>query len=265
MQRVWGTVACSRVRFAVYLGSNNGHLATAIPAIGNEVRRKSGRPNKRMQLTKLRAAPVLQAEVPPCAPAGQTDGGTASQLIRSVRQTSGRWSEVTRTAIITLAMLTSVHWAEAGRDSRGFFVPPTALDVIEESGKLYSSVRYYVREPYPAETTLAFICRNLEERGWRPVTGTALEKYERSSLESGWDELPGKSGRVVVRIWSARWLDAKGDQVIYTLGYSSPMAEQGLQPVYLLVSALYHDKAVAPLFRAELQKEVDRIRPWLRP
>ena len=45
-------------------------------------------PNKRMQLTKLRAAPALRAEVPPCAPAGQPDGGTASQLIRSVRQTA---------------------------------------------------------------------------------------------------------------------------------------------------------------------------------
>ena len=44
-------------------------------------------PNERMQLTKLRAAPERQAEVPPCAPAGKTDGGTASQLIRSVRQT----------------------------------------------------------------------------------------------------------------------------------------------------------------------------------
>jgi hypothetical protein len=44
--------------------------------------------NKRMQLTKLRAAPVRQAEVPPCAPAGEMDGGTASQLIRSVGQTS---------------------------------------------------------------------------------------------------------------------------------------------------------------------------------
>ena len=44
-------------------------------------------PNKRMQLTKLRAAPVLQAEVPPCAPAGESDGGTASQLIRGVGQT----------------------------------------------------------------------------------------------------------------------------------------------------------------------------------
>ncbi len=45
-------------------------------------------PNKRMQLTKLRAAPVWQAEVPPCAPDGETDGGTASQLIRRVRRTN---------------------------------------------------------------------------------------------------------------------------------------------------------------------------------
>ena len=54
---------------------------------GSTRQRMSGRPNKRMQLTKLRAAPVLQAEVPPCAPAGETDGGTASQLIRGVRPT----------------------------------------------------------------------------------------------------------------------------------------------------------------------------------
>jgi hypothetical protein len=47
-----------------------------------------GPQNKRMQLTKLRAAPVRQAEVPPCAPAGQMDGGTASQLIRGVGRTS---------------------------------------------------------------------------------------------------------------------------------------------------------------------------------
>jgi len=44
-------------------------------------------PSNKMRLTKLRAAPVLRAEVPPCAPAGQMDGGTASQLIRSVRRT----------------------------------------------------------------------------------------------------------------------------------------------------------------------------------
>ena len=39
---------------------------------------------------KLRAAPVRQAEVPPCAPAGRSDGGTASQLIRGVRRTMRR-------------------------------------------------------------------------------------------------------------------------------------------------------------------------------
>ncbi len=44
-------------------------------------------PNKRMQLTKLRAAPERQGKVPPCAPAGEMAGGTASQLIRSVGRT----------------------------------------------------------------------------------------------------------------------------------------------------------------------------------
>jgi hypothetical protein len=44
-------------------------------------------PNKAMQLTKLRAAPGRACKVPPCAPAGQTGGGTASQLIASVRRT----------------------------------------------------------------------------------------------------------------------------------------------------------------------------------
>jgi hypothetical protein len=48
-------------------------------------------PNNAMQLTKLRAAPELRAEVPPCAPAGESDGGTASQLIASVRRQSVVW------------------------------------------------------------------------------------------------------------------------------------------------------------------------------
>jgi hypothetical protein len=42
-----------------------------------------------MQLTKLRAAPERLDKVPPRVPAGQTDGGTASQLIPRVGQTYG--------------------------------------------------------------------------------------------------------------------------------------------------------------------------------
>jgi hypothetical protein len=57
------------------------------PANDNEARR-SVQSNKGMKLTKLRAAPVLQAEVPPCARAASMDAGTASQLIPGVRRTS---------------------------------------------------------------------------------------------------------------------------------------------------------------------------------
>jgi hypothetical protein len=52
-----------------------------------KVGRALGPSNKRMQLTKLRAAPERQGKVPPCARASRMDGGTASQLIRSVGRT----------------------------------------------------------------------------------------------------------------------------------------------------------------------------------
>jgi len=73
-------------RGSVARGRARGQLPHELTTWGERARP----PNKRMQLTKLRAAPVWQAEVPPCAPAGGTDGGTASQLIRSVRPTGGR-------------------------------------------------------------------------------------------------------------------------------------------------------------------------------
>jgi hypothetical protein len=44
-------------------------------------------PNKGRKQTKLKSAPERRAEVPPCAPAGEMDGGTASQLVRRVRRT----------------------------------------------------------------------------------------------------------------------------------------------------------------------------------
>ena len=64
-------------------------LGQFAPGSAKAKRRATRPPNKRMQLTKLRAAPVWRAEVPPCASAGQRDGGTASQLIRSVIRTYG--------------------------------------------------------------------------------------------------------------------------------------------------------------------------------
>jgi hypothetical protein len=65
--------------------------------------------NKRMQLTKLRAAPVLQAEVPPCAPAGGMDGGTASQLIRSVGRTGGGIMRPAAAVVVLLHLCLAVQ------------------------------------------------------------------------------------------------------------------------------------------------------------
>jgi len=66
-----------------------------------------------MQLTKLRAAPVLRAEVPPCAPAGRTDGGTASQLIRSVRQTQCEGGGPAPRGVESFARMENVTMREA--------------------------------------------------------------------------------------------------------------------------------------------------------
>ncbi len=54
---------------------------------GSTTSGSAGPPNKGMKLTKLRAAPVWQAEVPPCARSVQSGAGTASQLIPGVRWT----------------------------------------------------------------------------------------------------------------------------------------------------------------------------------
>jgi hypothetical protein len=71
-----------------------------------------------MQLAKLRAAPVLRAEVPPCAPAGQMDGGTASQLIRGVRRT-GPSRRYTSSGWVAVHRLTS-YGLTATESGRGF-------------------------------------------------------------------------------------------------------------------------------------------------
>jgi hypothetical protein len=92
-------------------------------------RQQDARSNKRMQLTKLRAAPVLQAEVPPCAPAGRMDGGTASQLIRGVRRLIRKRARIAVVwrATARVVILTGVVVPLAGCDELlALFEPPPA-------------------------------------------------------------------------------------------------------------------------------------------
>jgi hypothetical protein len=86
--------------------------------------------NKRMQLTKLRAAPVLQAEVPPCAPAGRMAGGTASQLIRSVGRTIG-CAERQMVRVVICALVAAVVLSGCSGSGHSDGTPTIAIGPIE--------------------------------------------------------------------------------------------------------------------------------------
>jgi hypothetical protein len=126
-----------------------------------------------MQLTKLRAAPVWQAEVPPCAPAGQLDGGTASQLIRSVGRTErertmpSRWCWILGAAIALAASCRSAQplgtyspkWL---KDCRGWMTEELPQQTVarihgqvrDSQGYPVPGVTLVLSSPRPAETPL---------------------------------------------------------------------------------------------------------------
>jgi hypothetical protein len=165
-----------------------------------------------------------------------------------------------RASIIGASVLLSAV-ASAASDARlGLFMAPGAVDVVRHSGKGSASVEYYVQEAYPAESTLAFIQARLASAGFRPVRGKDLGKYESTSVESGWTDLPGQRVPVAGRMWSARWADPKGNQVVYTLSYTSPQGEQGMKPTHLSVAAWYHDRRTAAQVRKQVEQAVDQLK-----
>lgn len=142
----------------------------------------------------------------------------------------------------------------AAADSPGFVVAPGAVDVLRVSGEAGTSLSYLVPEPFPAARTLAFIRRRLEQLGWRPTTEEDRFPRERSSFESGWFEEPGKRVRVAARAWYGRWIDSTGAEVVYTLEYRSPQAEDGMTSTHVSVIAWYRDGVQAAVIRAQARE-----------
>jgi hypothetical protein len=119
--------------------------------------RRSGNtavPNKRMQLTKLRAAPVRRAEVPPCAPAGWTDGGTASQLIRSVGLTVG-WRGEGTPLPHGVRPTEPVPTSSASGDVRGTAGRARAMWILSSDASLFSEARAQSPGGWPCNPTLS--------------------------------------------------------------------------------------------------------------
>jgi hypothetical protein len=143
--------------------------------------------------------------------------------------------------------------------SRGLFVSPRAVDEVHHSAKPGKSLKYDVREPLPATETLAYIAERLARDGWTPVTGSDLPEYEQSSLASGWDEPDRLRPGVGVHLWSARWRDANGNEVVYTLTYICPLEQHSLHSVYGNVSAWYYTREEACRARLESDAAAARV------
>jgi hypothetical protein len=166
-----------------------------------------------------------------------------------------------RGSVIALAfMLSGMLPAFAASDQYGLYVAPGAVDIDRATGTSKPSVQYYVRESYPATDTLAFIQNSLANAGWRPATCAELARHEASSHEAGWRELPNEKGRASLRLWSARWVDARGNQVAYTLAYSSSLTQYALQPTYVAVAAWYEDRKEAARVRAKADEHMETLR-----
>src|SRR5512140_826832 len=98
-----------------------------------------------MKLTKLSAAPgwsptTVRMEVPPRARAGRMDAGTASQLIRGVRQTQGGVAGVRRRMgtvgrIVAMAVVSLALAHAAGADAVQIYADGKLRGAFEPRGE----------------------------------------------------------------------------------------------------------------------------------
>jgi len=151
----------------------------------------------------------------------------------------------------------------AAASDHGLLVAPNALDVMRSSDEGGESIGYLVPEPFPAPETLAFIEATLAKEGWRPARVEEMRRFEQSSLRCSWTDA-SEGDRQSLRFWSARWLDAKGGEVTYTLTYSLPTGRRGLRPAHIGVSGLYFSKKKAARVRAKLDADWEGFTKGLR-
>ena len=158
-----------------------------------------------------------------------------------------------------VVMLLGCAVPAAASDPPAFCVVADATD-ISHPDRTNASVDYYVREPFPAPKTLAFILTCLAARGWAPLDGPGISKDPSSSPSAGWQELLHEEGSFGMRLWSARWRDPKGNEVVYTLSYGSSLVQQGLQPTHVEVGAWYYSKKEALRERARIERRAEALR-----
>jgi hypothetical protein len=164
-------------------------------------------------------------------------------------------------ALLATALTTAAPPLSA---ATGVLVPPGAADVGRHSADGSETVTYYVKESYPAPNILALIQKALAGGGWKPVPGKEAPLYYSSSLDRGWLDVPGDRSSWLTRLWSSTWRDSAENEVSYTLTYTWPQGEHGLQPTYVSVLCIYRTKEQARRARAAIEGEMVRLKARVR-
>jgi hypothetical protein len=199
-------------------------------------------PNKRMQLTKLRAAPERHDKVPPCAPAAGMDGGTASQLIRSVRWTPGGAMMRLSAAVlsVTLTIVLPACYSE-------FPIDPTPQAELDAA--LLGTWRCLPPDPRP-DTDAANFILSTARRGVYSIRLEAKDE-EPVLLEAHFSLVNGH------RLLNVRDLDPKGPSKPWLFArYSFPMSH--VLRVQFVQDDVFKDSAHTPAaYRLALETLTD--------
>jgi hypothetical protein len=118
---------------------------------------------------------------------------------------------------------------------------------------------FEIEEDYPAKRTLWEISKNLEEKGWKPLSEDYLNPGRPSSHIRGWSDFidATKSVEIKVHQWLAQWENRDGDIFWCTLSYSySRGGSQNLKN--LSVSEIYIPANLARTAKARLNNSQER-------
>jgi hypothetical protein len=156
--------------------------------------------------------------------------------------------------------LTATIWwtlaAQAGDWSPGrseaLIQLPGAEDVSYDVYKGRERLMYSLTAEYPATEILDEIRSRLRTQGWKPLEDNYFMTGVPTSHVTGWEQCEEtgteQDVQVMVHAWSADWINAQGDVVLYGLKYSYPKDGQ-VDLSHLQIFAVFFPKRVAESLR----------------
>jgi hypothetical protein len=154
--------------------------------------------------------------------------------------------------VATVVLITAVAFARRaaadGTSSDGRCETPAsaALLVLGQRPKAHwnstcTSVKYQIKEEYPARLSLESIKSTLNRLRWSPSVKDLLDPSQPTSYQAGWSNFVRGGERIFQ--WRAWWQDGAGNAVLYQLEFAAEGTESRSPRPLLSVNAVYVDAA----------------------